>query len=218
MTTTDRRIKRMYPALSPSERVLLALEHQGSGIDDAFVLATTPADQLSDVDRLLQDVGIANHELRAVILSLYDATRREEWRWRWFEAVAAHASDLDAVHQFHKIRGRSGLRVRRPIDLDAPGGETYAGRVPGFLKGFRDALVELTGQAYATEQILEEFSGELGGDALRPDARALLETMQQKLDVLFEQLESWIGPVGRTEDLSEELDLLRTIVQSVRNR
>jgi hypothetical protein len=217
MTTNARRIQRMYAALSARERVLLSVEERKArGAEDPFVFATTPRDQLVEVNRLLGDVGIVNHELGGVILGLYEATRALEWRLRWFEALAVHAADVHRVDLALKIRGPSTTRLRPPIDVEAPEDETFAGRAPGLLKGVRDELLDLAAQAQATEQILEEFSGELGGDPLRPDSRAMLEAATGRIDALFVQLESWIGPVQRRDDVSEELAMGRNIVAAAR--
>ena len=111
MSTTVR-IKRMYPALSAMERVLLTLEdRKARAVDDPFILGTTPQDQVREVNRLFHDVGIVNHELGGVVLALLEATRAAEWRWRWFEAMAAHAGDLDLVHA--RPRSRRIVRARR---------------------------------------------------------------------------------------------------------
>jgi hypothetical protein len=215
MTTNARRIQRMYAALSARERVLLSVEERKArGAEDPFVFATTPWDQLAEVNRLLADVGIVNHELGGVILGLHEATRALEWRLRWFEALAVHAADVHRVHLALKIGGPSTTGLRPPIDVEAPADETFAGRAPGLLKGVRDELLDLAAQAQATEQILGDFSGELGGDPLRPDARAMLAATVERLDALFVRLESWIGPVPRPGDVSAYLAMAHNIVDA----
>jgi hypothetical protein len=220
MNTTDRRIKKVLPALSARERVALAWEERKArGIEDPLLGATMPDDQYAECRRLWVDIGIVNHELGGVILALHEATTAQEWRWRWFEVLAAHATDLALVGEVLKIPGPAP-RLRPPIDPDGPvSDDHFAGRAPGVLKGLRDAVVEIAGQAYATEQIFEEFSGELeGGDPLRPQARALLEKTKERLDVLFENIEEWIGPVARSEHIDEYLGCARTIVEGARKR
>jgi hypothetical protein len=178
-----------------------------------------PDDQYAECRRLWRDIGIVNHELGGLILVLHEATQAQEWRWRWFEALAAHATDLMLVGEVLQIP-EPAPRLCPPIDPDGPASDDhFAGRAPTLLKGLRDAVVEVASQAYATEQIFEEFSRELDGtDPLRPQARALLDETKEKLDVLFENIEAWIGPVERSEHIDECLGYARTIVEGARKR
>ncbi len=220
MNTTDRRIRNVFPALSAKERVAIALEERRArGIEDPLLEATIPLGQYDEWRRLWLDVGIVNHELGGVILAIHEATRAQEWCLRWFEALAAHATDLALVCEVLHVPGKAP-RLRPPIDPDGPTSDDhFAGRAPEVLKGLRDAVREVAGQAYATGQILEEFSGALGGtDPLRPQARALLEETTEKLDALFNKLEEWSGPVERSENIDEYLGYARAIVEGARKR
>jgi hypothetical protein len=215
---TDRLVRPLSPGAPLVERVLLTLEQRRArGFEDPYILGTAPPEQQRDLDRLFLDLRIVNHELGGLILALSEATGALEWRWRWFEAMAAHAADLALVHEAFGL-AEPPARLTPPIDPERPEDETFAGRVPRVLKGLRDALVAVAAQAHATEAILEEFSGKLGADPLRPGARELLEETQRKQEALFEKLEEWIGPVARKQDLEEELQTLRDIVAAVRRR
>lgn len=221
MTTTSKRIEKVYPALSAKERVLIALEERKArGIEDPLLEATMPADQYKECRRLRQHIGIANHELGGLILALNQATQAQEWRWCWFEALVSHATDLALVGEVLRMPGPAP-RLRPPIDLDGPvsSGDHFAGRAPGLLKALRDAVVDIAGQAYATEQILEEFSEELdGADPLRAQARDLLEETEERLDALCEKLEEWSGPLERSPRIEEYLMDIRKIVEGARKR
>ena len=130
-----------------------------------------------------------------LILALYQATRAEEWRLLWFEGLVAHHNDLVA-----SCEGASSPppALLPPIDLNALPDETLAGQAPLVLKGMRDAVVAIALQAYATAELLEEFSGELGGaDPLRPEAREYLEETEERLARLIGKLEIWTGPIER---------------------
>jgi hypothetical protein len=123
------------------ERVLLTLEQRRTrGFEDPYILGTAPPEQQRDLDRLFLDLRIVNHELGGLILALSEATAALEWRWRWFEAMAAHAADLALVHAALGLQ-EPPARLTPPIDLERPEDETFAGRVPRVLKGLRDALV-----------------------------------------------------------------------------
>jgi hypothetical protein len=213
--TNDRRIEKLYPALTASERVVLLLgDRQRGEPDDPKVRATMPRDQERDVGRLLKDAGIANTEIAMLILALHEAARAEEWRWRWFEALVAHHNDLAASCA---AAGKPEA-LRPPIDLDAPPDETLAGRAPVVLKGLRDAVVAIADQAYAAAVVLQEFSGELGGaDPLRLEARELLEETVERVGRLIAELEVWLGPVGRGNGNAYLAELGR-VVAAVRER
>ncbi|MDP9236375.1 MAG: hypothetical protein M3P30_03085 [Chloroflexota bacterium] len=216
--TNDRRIKKLYPALTASERVLLILaDRQRGEPDDPKIRATTPRDQEREVWRLLRDVGIANIEIGMLIQTLFEAMRAQEWHWRWFEALLAHHNDLAAIGK--EAGAPQALpALRPPIDLDALPDAMPAGWAPGVLKGLRDAVVAIADQAYATEVILEEFSGELGGaDPLRQEARELLAETEERLGRLIEQLEVWLGPIERGEN-EDYLTELGRIVEAARRR
>ena len=218
-TVVRRRIRRLYPALSAKERVLLALEERKArGVEHPFLFASAPADQAKDLQRLWRDVGVVNHELGGVILGFYHETLALEWRWRWFEALAAHAADLHLVQAALGVEDSASTRLEPPVDVDTPEDETVEGGARRLLKGIRDQLVGLAAEAYATEQILGKFSADLGGDALRPDARELLTKATGRLDALFTQVEEWIGPVARREDVGEYLAMARRIVEVARRR
>lgn len=217
--TTDRRIEKLYPALTASERVVLILEDRRRGRDDdPKVRSTMPCDQEEEVERLLRDAAIANIEIGMLILALYEATRAQEWRWRWFEALVAHHNDLVGLSE---SAGTTNvlLALRPPIDLDGlPSDETLAGQASVVLKGLRDAVVAIADQAYAAEQILEEFSGQLGGaDPLRQEARELLEETLKGSGQLIGQLEVWLGPIERGAD-EEHLAELGRVVEAARRR
>jgi hypothetical protein len=215
--TNERRIEKLYPALTASERVVLVLgDRQRGEPDDPKVRATMPRDQEREVERLLTDAGIANHEIGMLILALHEAARAEEWRWRWFEALVAHYNDLTRLAE---AAGEPRAPVLRPpLDLGAPLDETLAGRAPEVLKGLRDAVVGVADQAYATAAILEAFSGELGGaDPLRPEARQLLEATLERVGRLIEQLEVWLGPIERGEN-EKYLGELSRVVAAARSR
>lgn len=219
MNTTDRRIKHVFTALSARERIALAWEERKArGVEDPLLGATMPLDQYRECRRLWREIGIVNHELGGLILALSEATKAQEWRWRWFKALAAHADDLAVVGEVLGMP-ETAPRLRPPVDPDGPAeGDHFAGRAPGVLKGLRDAVVAIAGQAYATEQILEESSRELdGADPLRPEARALLDDTKERLDGLFARIEEWIGPVKRA-DLGEYLGYVRAIVEGARKR
>ena len=220
MNTTGRRIKKVFTALSARERIALAWEERKArGIEDPLLGATMPPDQHAECHRLWRDLGIINHELGGLILALNEATKAQEWRWRWFEALVAHAADLTLVGEVLGMP-EPAPRLRPPIDPDGPASdEHFAGRAPGVLKGLRDAVVAIAGQAYATEQIFEEFSREIdGGDPLRPGARALLDDTKERLDGLFAGIEEWIGPVERPAEIDEYLGCARSIVEWARKR
>ncbi len=216
--TDDRRIERLYPALTAGERVLLILgDRQRGEPDDPKVRSTMPRDQEQDFARLLRDTGIANIEIGMLILALYEATRAEEWRLLWFEGWVAHHNDLVASRTGPDKR-RVPPALRPPIDLDALPDETLAGQAPLVLKGSRDAVVGIADQAQAIADILEEFSGELGGaDPLRPEAREYLEETEERLARLIGTLELWLGPIERG-DAGEYMELLGHAVATARRR
>ena len=193
------RLDKLYPALTASERVVLILADRTRGdADDPKVRATMPEEQAKTFEWLLKDVVIANGELASLIIALYHATQTQEWCWRWFEMMVARHNDVASVCQ---ARGTPGLCVplRPPLDLDAlSSDETMAGLAPQVLKGSRDAVARLADQAQATAEILEEFSGKLGGaDPLRPEARAFLMETEERLAHLMGKLEVWLGPLER---------------------
>ena len=98
--------------------------------------------------------------------------------------------------------------------------EGPAGFGARFLKGLRDSLLAIAGQAYATEQIINEFSGDLGADVLRPEARALLEQTLDRVFRLLKDLEPWVGEIDVPSEIEIDLYLAdaRTVVESARRR
>jgi hypothetical protein len=214
---TDRRMEKLYDALTANERVALILECRKRGEpDDPVVRSTMPREQERDFQRLLKDVGIANIQIGMLILALYEAARAEEWRWRWFEALVARRNDLASLAE--ALARRDELpALHPPMDLSDPPDETMAGGARVVLKGLRDALVRIADQAYATEMILEKCSGELGVDALGPQARQYLNETIQRVTKLIGELEEWVGPIECGVH-DEYLDELEGIVLAARRR
>lgn len=213
---TDRRLEKLYPALSATERVVLILGDRKRGDeDDPKVRATMPRDQSQTFERLLRNVGIANSQLGGLIITLHEAARAQEWRWRWFAAEVARHNDFAELCK--EVGAPKLLRpLIPPIDLDSISSEeTLPGLAPQLLKGSRETVVALAGQAHDTAQILEEFSGELdGADPLGPRTRAFLVETELRLDWLLGELEVWVGPVERAD--GAYLDDLRGLVESAR--
>ena len=96
---TDR-LEKLYPALSARERVVLVLDDRKRGDeDDPKVRATMPREQREEFERLLRDIAIANAEVGSLIVNLYEATRAQEWRWRWFEALVGRHNDFASLRK-----------------------------------------------------------------------------------------------------------------------
>lgn len=110
MSTADKRLDRLLPALSAQERAIMMLRDFKAGeSQDRTLLNTAPDGQAKELNRLIGLMNAANGDLAHVIVLIRERVRQEDLRLGWLEWARICALEMWAV------RARFNFYAREPI-------------------------------------------------------------------------------------------------------
>ena len=110
MTTADKRLDRLLPALSVQERAILMLRNfKADQPQDRQLLNAAPEQQTAALNRLIGLMNAANGDLAHVIVIIRERVRQEDLRFAWLEWARMCALEMWAIGaRFH-------MSAREPI-------------------------------------------------------------------------------------------------------
>jgi hypothetical protein len=162
-TNSDRRLGRLYGALTPQERAVLVLRAWKEGREPARQLLTSSTlEEAYQYNRLLDLLRAASEELTQYLNYLHLLVGQEELRSSWFQTALLW-----------------GLAEREPERAEELSERLRSQLAVNIALRWRELR--------ALEAVLDEIAGELEGeDPLHPEARARLGETRQRLLALHE--------------------------------
>ena len=226
MTLGDRRLDRLYPALSAKERAILILRAWKAGDDpEPQIRSTIPNNQVFAYDRLIALMRRASGDLTNVILVVVQLVEQLSLRWCWLASLhvaALNAEDVASV-ALAAVRGKERIALRRALrprmarfamslcgdprwgqadEVQRMSGDVIAA---GLIAAMREIWPQRWQELRAVEIVLDEVAQEFDGeDPLDPEVRILLDTCRADLLDLKERIEPYTGKV-KVDDPEEEL-------------
>ncbi len=194
-SNSDRRLDRLYGALTPKERATLVLQawKEGREPDRRLIRASRSEQKAHEYNRLIDLLRTAASDLTHYLACLHLLVGQLELKFSWFLSVRAWGNELHAPDP-HVDELADALRRQL--------GE-------GIAANWR--------QLGALEMVVAEVADEVDGeDVLHPEARALLTESRTQLLALREKLERYTGPLALDEPDDDLLGRLRDIVFGVR--
>ncbi len=235
--STDRRLERLYPALTAKERARLILRAWKAGKEpDPKIRWTMPANQTCAYNQLI-GLLCASENLTKFIAIVAQMLEELSLRWCWLASLHSAALDACALAEsaLASVPGqkekRALVRALRPqmarfalslYDDDPRWTETKDDDT-SFVTGDRIAQMliegmrvtwpvrwrELRAAEILVDEIAQEFDGE---DPLPVDARALLDHCRGDLCDLKKRIEPYTGELAQEEPGNELLERLRGMV------
>jgi hypothetical protein len=134
----DKRLDRLYPALSAKERAILILKAQKAGKpQDAALTASTPSQQHAEVNRLIGLMNAVNVELALSILLLQSSIHQTELKCAWLASLRTAAIEFEALASYIVREGKEPITASAlGVRADELGAELAS------LDELADALVE----------------------------------------------------------------------------
>jgi hypothetical protein len=106
----DRRLERLYPALTAKERALLTLQDYKAGREQDHKLRdTAPESQADEFNRYIARMNAANGELGLVIAFLAARVEQEELRWAWLETARLYTVQMCAVREYLNLLAQDAV-------------------------------------------------------------------------------------------------------------
>ncbi len=191
-SNSDRRLDRLYGALTPKERATLVLRawKEGREPDTRLIRASRSEQEAHEYNRLIDLLRTAGSDLTHYLACLHLLVGQLELRFSWLLCARAWGHELRAPDP----------------------------RVDEMADALRRQLGEGTAanwrQLGALAQVLTEIAEEVDGeDVLHPAARALLDRTRAQLQDLHEEMARRREGGELTEPTPEEVECVRALVE-----
>jgi hypothetical protein len=189
-SNSDRRLGRLYGALTPQERAALVLRAWKDDRDPARQLLTSSTiEEVHEYNRLIDLLRAASEELTQYLNCLHLYVGQEDLRCCWFQTALLW-----------------GLAEKEPARA-----EELSERLRGQLA---HNIALRWRELRALEAVLDEIAVEVNGeDPLHPEARARLDDTRQRLLALHETVTGYRGTCELREPEPAEVAAVRTLLQ-----
>lgn len=226
MSSTDKRLDRLLPALSAKERALLALRQWKEGKEpDRQVVNSVPLAQASEYNRYIGMVRAAGGDLSHYIAIVHGLIGQLDLRYAWLMTLLLWSHNVEALKPH--LRDCRSAAMRRalshaPLGLfEVPGtepGDAQERSMDGLGRLLIDTIVERVNGRWqelrAVDIVLDELSEELGDeDLLHAEVRELWADGKQTLEELVEGMAHLGVEIARDEPPAELLGRLREIAR-----
>jgi hypothetical protein len=110
MSSTDKRLDRLLPALSAKERAILMLRDSKAGRpQDRQLLTTAPDRQTSELNRLIGLMNAANGDLAHLIVIIRERVRQDDLRFGWLQWARICALEMWGVRAQFNVSARETI-------------------------------------------------------------------------------------------------------------
>ena len=231
MSGLDTRSDRLYPGLSASERVLLAIQaaYEDRPIDWQ-IYSTMPNDQVAEFNRSIGLRGAAARVLLPCIAALEQELQALDLRLTLLSVLVLWKADRDELTPQReprtKIRKRAEggarpthglLAAIAPAEESLPVGAPLSEPERLFLavgEQVRSDVVSLSTRYVALDSVLAELQQQTGGDdMLQPQLRAHLERTRASLTKACEDAVAFVGELDLPVDDAATRELMLACVQ-----
>jgi exonuclease VII small subunit len=222
VSDAERRVVKMFGALTAVERALLILQAWKEGREeDAAVRLTLPYEQGREFDHLIFLMNEVNCSLGTYISFLYEKAAQLDLFFGWLHSLTilalSHSDRLDDVLQLAKdpaAFSRKQLKeleaareeVRQIVGYSGVREMLLSSLSDGMQRGWRDVRsVELV-----VEEAVKEFEGE---DPLLPQVRKVLDGARKKIEDVRSSLRPYLGKFELIEPDEAEVEHVRLILK-----
>lgn len=222
MSDNERRVVKMFGALTAQERALLILQAWKEGKEeDAAVRLTLPYEQAREFNHLVFLMNEVNCSLGTYVSYLYEKTAQLDLCFAWLQSLTVLAlSDSDRLDDVERFaRDPAAFSPEQLKQLEAARGDIsrivgYSG-VRNALLGFLSEGIQRGWQAVrATELVIEEAVREFSGvDPALPLVREQLERAKERIEDICSSLRPYLGRVELPEPGEAEVDHVRLILE-----
>jgi len=192
-SNTDRRLDRLYGALSPKQRAILVLRAWKEDREPGYHLLSSRTErEAQEYNRIIDLLGAAGDELTHYLTVVHLYVGQLEIRLSWFLTAQLWA-----------------LAAREPKEAEDLAGAVRDGLAGGIALRWRELG--------ALEAVLEEIADEVDGeDALHPEARELFDKTKEQLQTLHQEVTARGGACVLEPPRPQEVEALRAVVQRPR--
>jgi hypothetical protein len=235
MTLTDRRLDRLYSALSAKERGLLVLQaHKAGEQPDRTIYDTCPFAQAAAFNRYIHLMNAVNFELASVLYIIHEQVEKTDLKHAWLMTlllwgwetqrlgghVLAATKDRKLRRDVPRLMARAPGDLRVPVELTLPpeepdvfkkgyGDEMVRAVLFGIKQGLQQHWCELRAIEIGVQEVAEEFGGE---DPLRADTREMIDDCLRSCTALRDDLKPYVE-IDLPEPGDDDVALLRKFIE-----
>ena len=229
----DRRLDRLYPALTAKERALLVLKHYKEGTEaPPAIRSSLSAYQRQEYNRLIGLMNAVNVELAFALRVVQSNVRQLDLKYlglmslmlacdeiyEFGQTMLGQAQDAKFKRQIRKQLAQAPGQIRVPVDLTLPHerlpGEHWMDSsvralVVGITRGLELHWCELRSMEIAVAEVAEEFDGE---DPLHADTRAMLDAAKATCVEVHDAIKLYVEPFELPEPSDDDVALVRKLI------
>ena len=233
--SADRRLERLYPALSPKERGLLVLRAFRAGEKpDPLIYRTTPSGQGAQFNRYIRVMNAVNTEVAYALMLINAQVRQVDLKYAWLMTLLLWGMEVDHLgdqllgamkdrglrREVRQMMKRSPGALQVPIDLNAPqnedpfkegfGRSLVAALLTGIKEGLERHWRELRSVEIAVAEVADaEFDG---AELFQPDVRATLDEAKEMVEKTHGGIAPYVEPFELPEPTDEDIELARKLI------